>query len=311
MTTISLFTTINYTRPKSCGEEALSKLSNYFYLRGTQATVIKGNEVQLENGKVSWKMIALKVASYVLLFPITPILFAIYLILRTRYHFIVINPGKNPNEKPAQNLLTPIANLKSKVFINQSIELPAYAKAFYNDLSISAECKELFKFIFIDIINPNTIESIQPLEQLVEKKGKLTNKLREFNVIHFGEDTDNYLGCRGSAHSLNKSDPWQTIKITAPNISELGKTSPILLELKKNLDKHYHLKSGGGSNWNQWLNLSFEDKMKQNKHDPICFNQNRTIMTPQLMLTLIDLRKILGLIKSDKEYITALEQAYD
>lgn len=34
-------------------------------------------------------------------------------------------------------------------------------------------------------------------------------------------------------------------------------------------------------------------------------------MAPQLMLTLIDLKKNLGLIKSDKEYIIALEQAYE
>lgn len=310
MTTISLFTPINYARSSSCAEETLSHLSNYFYLGGTRATVVKGNEVQLENGKVSWKMIALKVASYVLLFPLTLTLLAINLSLRIQYHFIVINPSKNSNEKPAQNLPTHHAKLRSEELINHSIELPAYAKAFYNDSSISEVCKKLFRLIFVDIINPNTIESIQPLEQLVKEKGELANKLREFNVIHFEKDTDNYLGCRGSAHSSNKSDPWQTIKITAPNILALSKTSPILLELKKNLDKHYHLKSGGGGNWNQWLNLSFEDKMKQNKYDPICFNQNSTIITPQLMLTLIDLRKILGLIKNDKEYITALEQAY-
>lgn len=193
---------------------------------------------------------------------------------------------------------------------NQSIELPAYAKAFYEDSSISIECKELFKIIFIDIIKPNTIESIQPLEKLVGKDGKLTTKLKEFNDIHFKKDFANHLGCRESAHSSNKSDPWQTIKITAPNILEVDKTSVILLELKKNLDKHYHLKSGGGNNWKQWLNLSFEDKMKQNKCDPLCFDQKGTIMTPQLMLTLIDLKKILGLIKDNKEYITALEQAY-
>ena len=99
MTTISLFTPINYTRPKSCGEETLSKLSNYFYLGGTQATVIKGNEVKLENGKTSWKMIAFKVASYVILFPITLTLLAIDLVLRTQYHFIVISPGKNPDQE--------------------------------------------------------------------------------------------------------------------------------------------------------------------------------------------------------------------
>lgn len=71
----------------------------------------------------------------------------------------------------------------------------------------STECKELFKFIFVDVINPPTIESIQPLGQLVEEKGKLTNKLREFNMTHFEKDPINHLGCRGSAHLSNKNDP--------------------------------------------------------------------------------------------------------
>lgn len=121
MTTISLFTPINYTRPKSCGEETLSKLSNYFYLGGAQATVIKGNEVKLENGKISWKMIALKVASYVILFPITLTLLAIDLVLRTQYHFIVISPSKNPDQECLSKtqekesaVLSPISTLTEK-----------------------------------------------------------------------------------------------------------------------------------------------------------------------------------------------------
>lgn len=202
------------------------------------------------------------------------------------------------------------ACINNEANLSIPVKIPSYARAFFNDISISVACKELFKFIFVDIINPKTIDSIQSLGQFVEKKGKLTNKLKEFNISHFGDDTTHHLGCRGSAHSSNKNDRWQTIKITAPHITALGKTSPILLELKQNLDKHYHLKSGGGGDWNHWLNLNFEDKMKQNKKDPVCFNQNNTIMAPQLMLTLIDFRKVLGLIKNDKEYITALEQAY-
>jgi hypothetical protein len=59
----------------------------------------KGNEVKLENGKISWKMIALKIASYVILFPITLTLLAIDLVLRTQYHFIVISPSKNPGQE--------------------------------------------------------------------------------------------------------------------------------------------------------------------------------------------------------------------
>lgn len=99
MTTIYLFTPINYTRPKSCGEEVLSKLSNYFYLGGTQATVIKGNEVRLEPGKISCHTIALKVASYVLLFPLTLTLLAINLGLRYQHNFTVISPSINQQKK--------------------------------------------------------------------------------------------------------------------------------------------------------------------------------------------------------------------
>lgn len=104
MTKISFFTPINYTRPKSYGEEALSKLSNYFYLGGAQATVVKGNKVQLKSGKISCKMVALKVASYVLLFPITLTLLAIDLVLRSRYHFVVISPSKTSKNSSQERL---------------------------------------------------------------------------------------------------------------------------------------------------------------------------------------------------------------
>ncbi len=90
MTTISLFTPINYTRPRSYTELAISTLSHYFYLGGMQATVVKNDEVQLEDGKISWNTIALKVASYVLLFPLTLPLLAINLALRYQHHFTVI-----------------------------------------------------------------------------------------------------------------------------------------------------------------------------------------------------------------------------
>ncbi len=92
MATISLFTPINYTRPKSCAERVLSTLSNYFYLGGTRATVFQGDEVKLGNGKVSWQIIALKVASYVLLLPLTFPLLAINFGLRYQHKFTIIIP---------------------------------------------------------------------------------------------------------------------------------------------------------------------------------------------------------------------------
>lgn len=96
MTTIHLFTPIDYTRPRSYSEGALSTLSNYFYLGGDRATVIRGDEVRLEPGKISCHTIALKVASYVLLFPLTLPLLAIYAGLRYQHHFTVISEPTSP-----------------------------------------------------------------------------------------------------------------------------------------------------------------------------------------------------------------------
>ena len=90
MATISLFIPVNYTRQSSCTEQALSVLSDYFYLGGARATVIRGDEVQLENGKVSCTEIALKISSYVLLFPITLSLLIVNVALRSQHHFILI-----------------------------------------------------------------------------------------------------------------------------------------------------------------------------------------------------------------------------
>lgn len=103
MTTISLFTSINYTRSRSYTEAALSTLSHYFYLGGTRATVIRGNEVKLEVGRVSWHTIAFKVVSYVLLFPLTLTLFAVNVSLRHQHHFTIITPSRvNPSHIASQ-----------------------------------------------------------------------------------------------------------------------------------------------------------------------------------------------------------------
>lgn len=100
-TTISLFTPVSYVRPRSYAEGTLSTLSHYFYLGGNRAKVIRNDEVQLETGKISWHTIALKVASYILLFPLTLTLLAINLGLRYQYNFTVIHSsarGQNLDE---------------------------------------------------------------------------------------------------------------------------------------------------------------------------------------------------------------------
>ena len=71
MTTVSLFTSINYQRPNSCNEQILSALSNFFYLGGARVVVIQDNQIKLESGTVSWMTVALKVAAYILFFPVT------------------------------------------------------------------------------------------------------------------------------------------------------------------------------------------------------------------------------------------------
>ena len=107
MTTISFLSSINYQRDTSIDEKIISSLSDYFYLGGVQVKVVKGNEVRLEEGKVSWFTLALKVASYVLLLPLTCILFAIYQGLRSQYNFtpvVLPKPDTAPqvSKKPEQ-----------------------------------------------------------------------------------------------------------------------------------------------------------------------------------------------------------------
>lgn len=108
MSEVTLCTAINFVRPASICEQALAKLSHYFYLGGQQAFVIKNDEVRLENGQIDCYTIALKIASYVLLAPITLILFAVDLALRSQHHFTLIktpNPESTAKPTPPENPL--------------------------------------------------------------------------------------------------------------------------------------------------------------------------------------------------------------
>lgn len=190
--------------------------------------------------------------------------------------------------------------------------LPAYAAPFCDDPLLSDACKALFKKLLVETLNPVNLNAVQPLGGLVSAQGEIALALAQFNEAYFRNESEQHLGCRGSAHADDGTDPWQTIKITAPHILEPGKTSALLLELKRGLDKHYHIKSGGGGDWQAWLELPFEAKMKKEKYDPVCFVDSDTsaIMTPQVMLTLIDIKKIIGVIPDDKAYVAALSNAY-
>ena len=88
--TISAFASIRYVRPASFSENVLSLLSHCFYLNNTRITVIDSDQVRLETQKSFWQITVLKVAAYVLLFPLTLFLFAVYLELRRQHHFAII-----------------------------------------------------------------------------------------------------------------------------------------------------------------------------------------------------------------------------
>ena len=111
MTTIPFFGFIDYRRQHNIYTEgALSKLSKYFDLSGNRIIVIQDNQVQLKAEETSWKIIALKVASYVLLLPLTLPLFTIYAGLRYCYSFTLLSsPPQNqkttlPSEKNQRRL---------------------------------------------------------------------------------------------------------------------------------------------------------------------------------------------------------------
>lgn len=116
MTTISLFTPVSYVRPRSYAEEALSTLSHYFYLGGNRAKVIRNDEVQLETEKISWHTIALKVASYILLFPLTLTLLAINLGLRYQHNFTVIQSFARGHDLNEDSFSTPPSQKQRVIF---------------------------------------------------------------------------------------------------------------------------------------------------------------------------------------------------
>lgn len=120
MMKVSLFTPISYERPCSLAEKSLAVISNYFYLGGDRAIVVKGNEARMESEKRSWSSITLKVASYVLLFPLTITLVAVNLGLRYRHKITVITPlpprsestqmrdSTEPRKTPVPIFLSPV-----------------------------------------------------------------------------------------------------------------------------------------------------------------------------------------------------------
>ncbi|MBA3236831.1 MAG: hypothetical protein H0T62_00585 [Parachlamydiaceae bacterium] len=162
-----------------------------------------------------------------------------------------------------------------------------YSYRVMNDATISQPVKDLFKFLFVDLIRSNNIEEVQPLgSQLEFIKERLKNM---------------HLGCRGSQHSDDINDPWQTIKITDPTIYEIGKVSELLKELNDVLFEKFGIISNGGDEGVQGV-----VRGKQ-KRTPQCFiNSKNEIMNPQLLISLMDIKRILGMI-DEKAYFKALK----
>jgi hypothetical protein len=80
-----LFSSIHYAGHSSKGEKVLSLLSGYYYLGGKRTVIFDGKFVELKAGNSSWKVVALKISSYILWAPLTLPLFVINLCLRAKY----------------------------------------------------------------------------------------------------------------------------------------------------------------------------------------------------------------------------------
>ena len=152
MTTISLLTPVSYVRPRSYTEGVLSTLSHFFYLGGNRVKIFRNDEVRLESQKISWRILTIKVASYVLLFPLTVTLFAIYAGLRYHHYFTVISPSpkhKNEFQKPEQRSASPLTQKRKEVSKNFSTILSEdKAQVIYPMLSTQKMDKEPFLEVY-------------------------------------------------------------------------------------------------------------------------------------------------------------------
>ncbi len=98
---INFYTPIDYAISNSLGEKVFSITSNYFNLGlgVKRIKVVEPGKVQLEPDKIAWYSAALKVASYVLLCPVTLILLAVHAVLKNRYKFTAISEEISDSNK--------------------------------------------------------------------------------------------------------------------------------------------------------------------------------------------------------------------
>lgn len=181
MSTISLFTPINYARPVSSKERILSRLSHYFYLGGVQVVVVKDNKIELKNEKIAWYKTALKVASYILFFPLTVLLLTTYLTLRSRYRFTSVTEASLSPYKYFKSLDV-FTEVTQKAWYRQNTEIDialgtfnSIAKRvnrnkFDNDFEAAKRtiCNEIDQFTR-DIDNRLYVDEINEFKQILVK----------------------------------------------------------------------------------------------------------------------------------------------
>jgi len=103
MLKINLFTSISYARPAVTSERLLSALSNYYSLGKRVVVIDKDNKIHSKNKENHCLIVAFKIVSYLLLFPLTTPCFILYLSL---YHQHKVTASTLPQSDPPKTLET-------------------------------------------------------------------------------------------------------------------------------------------------------------------------------------------------------------
>ncbi len=118
MSSISLFTPVSFEAgSQGCTQSTLSLLSNYFNIGEEHAVVVKGQDpaalaqkVKLVKDAPSTLIVALKIASYILLLPLALILFVAKCALQSQYTFTIEKAEKPEKKAPRKKKDPPPAS---------------------------------------------------------------------------------------------------------------------------------------------------------------------------------------------------------
>lgn len=141
-------------------------------------------------------------------------------------------------------------------------------------------------FILTDVIRGNLLIR-NHLHKFVPRINK---KLEDFNN-RYNTSLESIIAI---SHT-GMNDPWQTIKITDCSINEPNQVSYYLKLLNDYLYKYYGIVANDAI-------LKGEIRRKRT---PTSFIKNGILMKPQIQLSLMDMKKILGLI-TEEQYINSL-----